>query len=204
MKRRIKIIPLLTIMTYLAFDATTVNAAETINNTDAINQECSEISFIAYETEKRVTIYLEDKRIAMERERSRIEFVASESKRLEEERIKEEKEKKEKQRILEEKKKKEKQLAMRSRHKKSGLTKSSGVNYYKGWKETYYSSRVLYHYRTREWTVDSNGVYRDSKGYVVVASSSEPQGTITDTSFGPGKVYDTGCAKGVHDIYVNW
>ena len=57
---------------------------------------------------------------------------------------------------------------------------------------------------TPQWTVGSDGVYRDSDGYVIVASSSEPYGTITDTSFGMGKVYDTGCDLGVHDIYVNW
>ena len=86
----------------------------------------------------------------------------------------------------------------------SGLNPSSGVNYHNGWRETYYSSNVLYHYRTPEWTVDANGVYRDADGYVIVASSSDAQGSIVDTSFGAGKVYDTGCAEGTHDIYVNW
>lgn len=86
----------------------------------------------------------------------------------------------------------------------SGLTPSSGVNYHNGWKETYYSSNVLYHYRTGEWTVGSDGVYRDSDGYVVVASSSDSQGSVVDTSFGAGKVYDTGCDAGTHDIYTNW
>lgn len=86
----------------------------------------------------------------------------------------------------------------------SGLTKSSGVNWYNGWRETYYSSKVLYHYMTPQWTAGADGVYRDSDGYVIVSSSSEPYGTITDTSFGMGKVYDTGCALGTHDIYVNW
>ena len=32
----------------------------------------------------------------------------------------------------------------------SGLTAYSGVNYYDGRTETYYSSNVLYHYRTNE------------------------------------------------------
>ena len=35
----------------------------------------------------------------------------------------------------------------------SGLTRSAGVNNYNGRRETYYSSNVLYHYRTGEWTV---------------------------------------------------
>lgn len=37
----------------------------------------------------------------------------------------------------------------------SGLTRSAGVNNYNGRRETYYSSNVLYHYRTGEWTQDS-------------------------------------------------
>lgn len=86
----------------------------------------------------------------------------------------------------------------------SGLNPTSGVNYYNGWRETYYSSNVLYHYRTPEWSVDENGVYRDAEGYVVVASSSDGQGAVVETSFGLGKVYDSGCAYGTHDIYTNW
>ena len=84
------------------------------------------------------------------------------------------------------------------------LTKSGGVNYYNGSRETWYSSNVLYHHRTSEWTVDSNGVYRDAEGYVVVARSDKSQGSIIDTSFGAGKVYDSGCAAGTTDIYTNW
>lgn len=127
---------------------------------------------------------------------------------LETERIKTEEEERlrleeERQRKIEEEKKKTEQ-SVPTYSNSSGLTKSSGVNWYNGWKETYYSSRVLYHYMTPQWTVGSDGVYRDSDGYVIVASSSEPYGTITDTSFGMGKVYDTGCDLGVHDIYVNW
>lgn len=86
----------------------------------------------------------------------------------------------------------------------SGLTPYSGVNYYGGRTETYYSSNVLRHYRIDEWTAGSDGVWRDSDGYVVVASSDYGQGTELDTSFGPARVYDTGCASGVVDIYVNW
>lgn len=85
-----------------------------------------------------------------------------------------------------------------------GLTASKGVNYHNGRKETYYSSNVLYHYRTPEWTVDEYGVYRDSDGYVVVAASDLDQGSEVDTSFGKGKVYDSGCAAGTTDIYTNW
>lgn len=87
-----------------------------------------------------------------------------------------------------------------------GLTPESGVNYYNGRTETYYSSNVLYHYMTPEWTVGDDGVYRDADGYVVVAAneSDYAYGDVIDTSFGEAKVYDTGCDSGVTDVYVNW
>lgn len=87
-----------------------------------------------------------------------------------------------------------------------GLTASSGVNYYNGRKETYYSSNVLYHYRTPEWTAGEDGVYRDADGYVVIAANKNEysEGTVVDTSFGEGKVYDSGCDYGTTDVYVNW
>lgn len=70
---------------------------------------------------------------------------------------------------------------------------------------TYYSSNVLHHYRTDEWTAGSDNIYRDSEGYVVVASSDHPQGTvISGTPFGDVKVYDTGCASGTLDVYTNY
>ena len=82
--------------------------------------------------------------------------------------------------------------------------KSQGVIYQNGIRYTYYSSNVLYHYRTPEWNVGSDGIYRDSAGYIVVASSDHSQGTIVSTPFGAGKVYDSGCASGTIDIYVNF
>lgn len=86
----------------------------------------------------------------------------------------------------------------------SGLTKSSGVNYYNGRRETYYSSRVLYHYRTAEWTVDSEGFYRTSEGYYVVAASDMAQGTVFQGSKGLCQVLDSGCSGNTTDYYVNW
>lgn len=86
----------------------------------------------------------------------------------------------------------------------SGLTKSGGVNYYEGRKETWYSSNTLYHKDTANWTAGSDGVYRDKDGFVVAAASDKPQGSTIETSFGTGKVYDSGCANGVTDIYTNW
>lgn len=83
--------------------------------------------------------------------------------------------------------------------------KSDGVWYDGRFRYTYYSSNVAYHYRTPEWTAGSDGIYRDSSGYVVVASSDYPIGTVIEgTMFGSVKVYDTGCASGTLDVYTNF
>lgn len=86
----------------------------------------------------------------------------------------------------------------------SGLTAASGVNYYGGRRETYYSSRVLYHYLTPEWTCDAEGFWRDSAGRYVVASNDYAQGTVIDTSKGTSIVLDSGCPSGTVDFYVSW
>lgn len=86
----------------------------------------------------------------------------------------------------------------------SGLNKTSGVNYYNGRKETYYSSRVLYHYRTAEWLLDEEGFYKTANGYYVVAAGDMPQGTVFEGSKGLCCVLDSGCAAGTTDYYVNW
>lgn len=86
----------------------------------------------------------------------------------------------------------------------SGSFKSQGVIYQNGIRYTYYSSNVLYHYRTPEWNAGSDGIYRDSAGYIVVASSDHSQGSIVSTPFGAGKVYDSGSASGTIDIYTNF
>lgn len=52
----------------------------------------------------------------------------------------------------------------------SGLTRSSGVNNYNGRRETYYSSNVLYHHRTGEWTQDSRAF-----GAIPMATTSLPR-----------------------------
>lgn len=87
----------------------------------------------------------------------------------------------------------------------TGNFQSDGVWYDDSYRYTWYSSNAAYHYRTPEWTAGSDGIYRDSEGYVVVASSDHAQGTvITDTPFGAAKVYDTGCASGTLDVYTNF
>ena len=70
--------------------------------------------------------------------------------------------------------------------------------------ETAYSSNVLYHYRTSEWTPDEYGFYRTSDGYYVVASNEYEQGTVIETSRGEAMVLDGGCAEGYIDFYTNW
>lgn len=85
-----------------------------------------------------------------------------------------------------------------------GLNSWSGVNYHDGRTETYYSSNVLYHYRTPELTLDDEGFWRDSDGYYVVAASDMEQGATFEGSKGECKVYDCGCSDGVTDYYVNW
>ena len=85
-----------------------------------------------------------------------------------------------------------------------GLTAFTGVNYHEGRTETYYSSNVLYHYRTPEWTLDEEGFYRDAEGRYVVAASDMEQGTVFEGSKGTCIVLDCGCADGVTDYYVNW
>ena len=82
--------------------------------------------------------------------------------------------------------------------------KQQGVREYDGRTETWYSSNVLYHYRTSEWEVDEEGYYRDSEGYYVVAASDLEEGTTFEGSKGECKVYDSGCDDGVTDYYVAW
>ena len=76
-----------------------------------------------------------------------------------------------------------------------------GVN---GTRETAYSSNVLYHYRTSEWTADEYGFYRTDDGYYVVASNDYPEGTVIETTRGEAMVLDGGCDNGIVDFYTNW
>lgn len=88
------------------------------------------------------------------------------------------------------------------------LSKSKGALYYDGHKETYYSQRVLpgSSLRISGRHVADDGTVRDGEGYIAVAANSSylAKGTVVKTSLGPGKVYDSGCASGVIDIYTDW
>ena len=85
------------------------------------------------------------------------------------------------------------------------LTKSKGVNYYNGHRETWYSQKVLPGggLKIPGRHVDNRGLVCDRDGYICVASNDYPKGTIIETSLGTGKVYDCGCPSGTIDIYTN-
>lgn len=89
-----------------------------------------------------------------------------------------------------------------------GLTKRGGVylNPNTGLKETWYSQKVLPGggLKIPGRHVNNEGFVCDGDGYICVSSSTYPKGTVIETSRGMGKVYDSGCAPGVLDIYVNW
>lgn len=123
----------------------------------------------------------------------------------------------EKQKLLEqeriERERRETEQAQASKQQAASLASNTssnnfryaGVLYDGTYRYTWYSSNSLYHYRTPEWTAGSDGIYRDSNGYVVVASSDYAQGTvIPNTPFGACKVYDSGCASGTIDVYTNF
>lgn len=86
------------------------------------------------------------------------------------------------------------------------LTKSGGVFYFNGRKECWYSQRVLPGggLKIPGRHVGQYGLIKDGKGYIVVAASDLSKGTVLLTSLGLAKVYDTGCAKGITDVYTNW
>lgn len=81
----------------------------------------------------------------------------------------------------------------------------AGVIYYNGWRFTWYSERVLpgngLHIPGRH--SDENFV-RDGDGYICLACEDREKGTIIQTPWGAGKVYDCGCAHGTVDVYVSW
>lgn len=88
------------------------------------------------------------------------------------------------------------------------LTRSNGVVYFMGHRETWYSI----HEPGQDVTareipgkhIADDGTIRDKDGYVCVASSDLPFYTIVLTSVGIGKVYDCGCSSGTIDVYTDW
>ena len=87
-----------------------------------------------------------------------------------------------------------------------------GTVNYNGYKETYYSQRVLpgYGLNIPGRHVDENGLIRDEDGYIALAMYYNEElgidhfGEIHETSLGVGKVYDSGCDDGIIDVYTDW
>lgn len=81
----------------------------------------------------------------------------------------------------------------------------AGVVYYNGYKFTYYSEKVLPGPGLKIPGRHSDGNFvRDGDGYICVASCDLPKGTVVDTPFGKGKVYDVCRDSGTIDVYVSW
>lgn len=86
---------------------------------------------------------------------------------------------------------------------------TSGVFDWGGYTWTHYSELILpgdgLNIPGRHTT--SDGYVCDGDGYVVLAAdlSMLPRYSVVDTPFGyTGKIYDTGCAYGILDVYVGW
>lgn len=87
--------------------------------------------------------------------------------------------------------------------------KSAGVYWYNGVKYTWYSQRTLpggglTALNNNGRTVNSDGFVTDGDGYLACASSDYSIGTVLETPFGTAKVYDSGCASGIIDMYTDW
>ena len=88
--------------------------------------------------------------------------------------------------------------------------RSAGVVYGEdGTRYTWYSQNVLAGNGLIELNnngrhVNEDGYVCDGEGYIAVASSDHEQGTIVETPFGTGKVYDSGCASGTIDVYTDF
>lgn len=84
-----------------------------------------------------------------------------------------------------------------------------GVIYYGDHSYTWYSQNVLPGGGLTELNnngrhVDDRGFVCDGDGYIAVASDDYPMGTVVDTPFGEGRVYDSGSGSGNIDIYTDF
>lgn len=87
--------------------------------------------------------------------------------------------------------------------------KRDGEVYYNELRFTWYSERVkpgggLTSLNSNGRHVDDNGFVCDGDGYIALASNDYAKGSVIETPFGTGKVYDCGCASGTVDVYVSW
>ena len=80
-----------------------------------------------------------------------------------------------------------------------------GVIYSGGYRYTWYSEKVLPGKALNIPGRHSDGNFvRDGDGYIVLASCDLPKGTVVQTPFGAGKVYDYCPTSGTIDVYVSW
>ena len=83
--------------------------------------------------------------------------------------------------------------------------RKAGVIYANGYRYTYYSEKVLPGPDLKIPGRHSDGDFvRDGDDYICVASCDLPKGTVVDTPFGEGKVYDVCGQSGTIDIYVSF
>ena len=85
-----------------------------------------------------------------------------------------------------------------SEYRDAGVTVQGGTRY------TWDSSHEPGGEVDAECEADADGVFRDSDGYIVVASGDMEMGDVVETPLGDGKVYDRCPTSGVIDVYTDW
>ena len=91
-----------------------------------------------------------------------------------------------------------------------GDFRSAGIVYGEnGYSYTWYSQNVLPGSGLTELNsngrhVDERGFVCDGDGYIAVASDDHAMGTVVETPFGEGRVYDSGSGSGNIDIYTDY
>ena len=87
----------------------------------------------------------------------------------------------------------------------AGQFKRDGIIYTDEYKFTWYSEKVLPGGGLNIPGRYSDGDYvRDENDYIVLASRDLPKGTIVETPFGDGKVYDVCRDSGTIDVYTSF
>lgn len=82
-----------------------------------------------------------------------------------------------------------------------------GVIYAGGYRYTFYQESVLPGDGLSipgRWSDYNTGFVRDGEGNICLASSDLVYGTIVQTPWGQGCIYDCGCSSGTLDVYLCW
>lgn len=82
--------------------------------------------------------------------------------------------------------------------------RDAGVTVQGGTRFTWYSSLEPGGEVDAECEAGEDGIFRDSDGYVVVASCDYGRGEVVETPLGDGKVYDYCPTSGTVDVYTEW